>query len=337
MAANSIEFLIREWEPKLQKAFLAAVYQIRDRAQIALITERLEKGDISGAAQAVGLDPVSFRSFDVAIAEAFESGGRYVATSFPVVRQPSGFRLNVQFDVRNFAAENWLRLHSSTAITQILDDQRVLIRQALSTAMERGVNPMTAALDLVGRVNATSGRREGGLLGLTSTQEQWVRNYADELASSNPRAALARLLRDKRFDAAVIRAAETGVQIPGALRNAMVTAYRNRALRYRGETIGRVEAMASIHEAQRQSYDQAIAKGAVDATAITQTWRTASDKKVRDSHASMQGQKVGFNEMFISGNGNMLAYPGDPTAPIEDVANCRCHVTMRIDHARGLK
>jgi hypothetical protein len=56
----------------------------------------------------------------------------------------------------------------------------------------------------------------------------------------------------------------------------------------------------------------------------TQMWQTMEDEKVRDSHAAMDGQTVNAGESFISGLGNQLAYPGDPSGPPEDVANCRC-------------
>lgn len=56
----------------------------------------------------------------------------------------------------------------------------------------------------------------------------------------------------------------------------------------------------------------------------TKVWKTQRDNRVRDSHRTMQGQRRGLHEPFITGTGVRIAYPGDPTAPIEEWAACRC-------------
>jgi uncharacterized protein with gpF-like domain len=55
-------------------------------------------------------------------------------------------------------------------------------------------------------------------------------------------------------------------------------------------------------------------------------WQTRGDEQVRESHAAMDGQCVSIDEPFISGDGNELQYPGDPSAPPSDTYNCRCEV-----------
>ncbi|MDB5505331.1 MAG: putative head morphosis protein [Tardiphaga sp.] len=94
------------------------------------------EGRRRGAIRAIGLDPVQFREFDKAIAEAFEDGGKFSTKRIPVIRQPDGHVLKVQFDVRNSRAEQWLKDHSSKLISQIMDDQRTMVRQALRAGME---------------------------------------------------------------------------------------------------------------------------------------------------------------------------------------------------------
>ena len=47
----------------------------------------------------------------------------------------------------------------------------------------------------------------------------------------------------------------------------------------------------------------------------------------RDAHIAMHGQRVGLDEVFTSGAGNELRYPGDPSAPAEEVVFCQCYQT----------
>jgi len=55
-------------------------------------------------------------------------------------------------------------------------------------------------------------------------------------------------------------------------------------------------------------------------------WLTAGDSDVRESHQAMNHQTKLIDEPFISGTDNKLMYPGDPSAPIEETANCRCAI-----------
>jgi len=335
--ANNWEGLISTWEPKLQRAFLDSIYNLRNTAHLDQIVRMLENGDVDGALRAVGIDPVAFRPFDKTIADAFEAGGDVTAAAIPVTQAADGFRTVFQFAVRNQESEMWLRNYSGNLIKNIVDDQKTAVRNFLSAGLAEGANPRTTALDLVGRVVKSTGQREGGVIGLTSSQEQWVRNYAAELASDNPAQALTRILRDARFDGTVMKAADSGEPISGDLISKMVTAYKNRALRYRAETIARKETITSLHTAQEFSMQQAIAKGVVDRSTVTYIWRTAHDKRVRETHRPMDGQVRAEGQSFITGGGAHLLYPGDPSGPPEEVINCRCFREPRIDFLAGIK
>lgn len=325
-----IAALIEAWAPQIARAFLEAFALVRDRAQIGLIGTMLERGDYEGSIRAVGLDPAAFRVLDTTLARAFEAGGGATATAIPANRTASGHRLDVLFNARNPEAEEWLRTHSATLISEIVDDQRTMIRQHLTAGMEKGKNPRTVALDLVGRINATTRRREGGAIGLTASQETWVRNYEAELAAGDPK-ALTRTLRDKRFDRTVAKAIREGAPIPPETLAKMVAAYRNRALRYRGEAIGRTEAMAALHQAQDESFRQAIAAGQVDPRDVRKVWHSAGDRRVRDTHRILNGESVGFTQSFTSPSGARLRYPGDARAPAAEIIQCRCWCEYRID------
>lgn len=55
------------------------------------------------------------------------------------------------------------------------------------------------------------------------------------------------------------------------------------------------------------------------------TWMTMRDMRVRDTHRAVDGDTRPVDEPFIVG-GNRMMYPHDPSAPIEETANCRCVV-----------
>jgi hypothetical protein len=336
MAAD-INDLIDQWEPALQRAFLDSIYKIRDQAQIDQIVRMLERGDVDGAVRAVGLDPTQFRPFDKAITAAFEAGGEATAAIVPALIDGRGFRLSFQFSIRNPAAEDWLKSYSSGLVTEMINDQRDAIRGYLADGLAQGANPKSTALDLVGRVSRTSGRREGGIIGLTSSQEQWVRNYRDELLSDDPTAALERALRDKRFDKRVRRAAARGEKLSAGDVEPMVTAYKNRALRYRAETIGRKETITSLHTAQDQAMQQAAAVGNIDQRDVSYIWHTAHDDRVRETHRPMDRQVRQMGTPFTTGAGVHLMYPGDPSGPAAEVINCRCWREPKINFLRGIK
>jgi hypothetical protein len=333
----TIEQLLDAMDENLRKAFRDVIYKIRDEAQLDYITKMIEKGDLNEAFRAANLDVASFREWERQFERAFETGANYTANRIPLIQTATGYRMNFQFNIRNPVAESHLRSHSGKFIKEVMDDTRQVIREHLRYGMERGLNPRTVALDLVGRVNAQTGHREGGTIGLTSSQAEWVRNYEEELRSSNPLRALERELRDARFDSSVRKAAREKKPIPDALITKMVMAYKNSALKFRANAIGRTEAMAALHGSQDEALNQAMSAGIIKTNALSFIWRTARDKKVRDSHATMDGQKVKNGEMFITGSGAQLRYPGDPAGPASEIINCRCWREPKIDFLAGVK
>jgi len=332
---SRIEQLVDEWEPVIQAAFLDAVLDIVSRAELNRIVERLERGDISGAIDAVHLDPEAFRTLDTAIAQAFNAGGSSAIGALPTLRDPNGGVFVVRWDARNVRAENWLRQHSSNLITRITDDQRAAVRSALEQAMIAGRNPRSAALDLVGRVNRVTGKRQGGLIGLTRPQTAAVENARSALLSGDTsamRGYLALTRRDKRFDPTVIKAINEGRSVPSDMVARITGRYADGLLALRGETIARTETMAALNQPGIEAMQQAIDAGAVKAETVTKTWHTARDPRVRDSHAAIDRQVVGINGVFSNG----LSYPGDPAGGAAEVANCRCWMETKIDFFAGL-
>lgn len=326
-----LEELASQWEPRLKNSFLSAIAEIANRVPIGALAEMLERGDIEGALRLVNLDPADFSQLALEQARAFHEGGMATAGRIPVTRSPEGHRLEFRFNVRNLGAENWLRENSSRLIGEIVEDQRVTVRQHLREGLARGVNPKTSALDLVGRVSRTSNARQGGVIGLHSTQERWLASYAADLASDDP-AALRRLLdrglRDRRFDRSVEKAIREGTALPAELQAKMRTAYASKALRWRAENISRTETMRALGASQTEAWSQAITKGHVEVGLITRYWVTAHDERVRATHRMIPGMNkegVRWNEAFQTPTGPSMHAPHDRD-PM-----CRCRERIDVD------
>ena len=81
---------IKALEPAVQKAFLAAVADIRSAAQMAVIVRALEEGRIEDAVRAAGADTTFWSPLDDAIRGAYLLGGRDAIASLPVIPDPVG-------------------------------------------------------------------------------------------------------------------------------------------------------------------------------------------------------------------------------------------------------
>ncbi len=333
--------LIDDWEPELRNAFLGAVQNVSDQQSIKLISELLAKGDVEAVLRAVGLDPLDFRGLDRAISGAFVAGGdafaRDVETQAPI-KGPEGGIVRFNFNARNPEAENWIRTRSSNLITQIIDDQREMIREHLRAGLEAGVNPRTSALSLVGRIDPKTGSRTGGVIGLTSGQEKWQRAYAAQLRSGDPvelKKALARGLRDKRFDRTVQKAINDGKPIPAATIQKMLIAYRNRSLKYRADVIARTETIRTLGQSQVETWNQAISTGRVKSDQLLKIPVSAKDERVRHRHREVEklnkdGAK--WNEAYETPPG----MPAQMHAPYDEPM-CRCRERVKVDRFSGLR
>lgn len=244
-----------------------------------------------------------------------------------------------RFDGRNPRAERVARELSSKLVTLIVDDQREAIRAVIEAGIEAGRGPRDTALNIVGRVNRATGKREGGIVGLNAPQAKAWLKAGDELDALDP-AYFERKLRDKRFDPMVRKAIETGKPLSKADRERVLNRYSDRLLKHRGDTIARTETIASLNAGRDEGIKQLIEAGNITEQQVVKVWdSTGADGRTRDTHLAMEGQRRRLNEPFITPMGHRLMHPGDATlgAPGSEVINCRCVLRFDIDFYAGLK
>ena len=303
-------------EPAVKKAFLDAVAEIRSSITLTRLEAAIDAGDAAEAVRLAGLrSEAQWARITESTRNAFIEGGIFFAETAPA-------SIPFAFNMTNPRAQEWLRNRSSDFVTEIVRDQRDAIRVALDAGTARGDNPRRTALDIAGRMNRRTGRRQGGIVGLTSQQARFVENARDELLRGDT-AYLQRKRRDRRFDSLLIRAADEGKGLSQADADRVAARYSDRLLQLRGENISRTEVLGSFNGGNFESLQQAVEQGLVNPDNIQRVWRDASDGRVRDTHAAVDGTVVGMDEPFIVG-GAPLMFPGDPNGPAAEIIGCRC-------------
>lgn len=319
--------LLDRYGERIARAFVTALDDLATNANLQRLVAAIESGSFDQVIASLSLEPGAYDPVLEEIRAGYIEGGDLATGRVPALATS-------RFSVRNLIAERWLAEQSSTLVREIIEDQRDAVRQALTAGMERGENPRATALDIVGRLDRTTGKREGGILGLTSQQETFARNARAELESGDPtqlRAYLDRARRNKTFDRTIQKAIESGKPVPADTIRKATQAYRSRLLALRGDMIGRTEALTALRAANHEAWRQAVEAGKIVEADVTRTWRDASDMRVRHSHRMMDGQIVrGLTLPFRSPLGATLLYPGDPSAPAGERIGCRCVEEIRV-------
>ena len=327
----------------IRDAFMESIDEITSRIILKDLIEQLMNNNIDAALEALHLEPAAFAKLEATIAQAYNAGGVAMTSSIPTLRSASGAVTVIRFDVRNPRAEAWLTNKSSKLITgEIIEDQLNGLRRVMTEGMEAGRNPRATALDITGRINRVTRRREGGLIGLNSRQMEYVSSARNELLSGEPAAMrnyLKRGRRDKRLDSVVRSAISDGKPVSAGLVESATRNYKNSLLNLRGETIGRTESLAAVNAGKHEGFVQGISKSDINPAHVKRVWSTAGDSRVRNDHAIMNGQEViGLDTPFVSPTtGAMLKHPGDGSlgAGAEDIINCRCIEIYEVDYFEG--
>lgn len=97
----------------------------------------------------------------------------------------------------------------------------------------------------------------------------------------------------------------------------------NRMLHWRKEMIARTETTRIANAGANNLFNRWGVK--------KKEWLSTGDERTRDWHASMTGQVVDIKGKFKSGLGNLLEYPGDPSAPLNETVQCRCTILPVIE------
>jgi hypothetical protein len=328
--AAIFDALLEKYAPALAREFRNAIADVAKTADIGRMKAALEVFNIEGAIAAVGLDPLDFGGFEELFRTAFIDAGRREAADMPKMEDNFGNPVRQRFSAGHQVAADWLREHGATMLSEVVEDSKAAMRATMARGLQEGRNPASIVPEVVGRINRATGRREGGVLGLTSDQERYANNAQVQLASGDPeqmRAYLTRERRDKRFDRTIAKAIREGTPVPADKIEAAVRSYRNRLLALRAQTVGRTETMTALNKGAHSAWEQGVADGTYVADRITKDWQDAHDIRVRHDHAALGARKpIPFNEPFRSPNGDLMMFPMDRSlgARSKSIVGCRC-------------
>ena len=312
-AQQRLEQLLSRMEGTVRRAFARFIEGATSEATLNQVADLIEAGQIDAAAAVAQSQIIQFASV---IPQVFALAATAEAAAF--AQQLGDSHIAISFDPTDPQAAALMRQSSLQLIRQFTDSQVQATRNALTQALLDGAGPIDAA------------RSFRDSIGLTDTQLGAVANYR-RLLQEGSADALARDLRDRRFDPTVQRAVSGDTVLTSDQIDKMTERYRQRMLMYRSENIARTETLRTVNQARLEATRQMLRQTNIGEDGIERIWRAIADNRTRDTHRLLDGQVVqGTMTPFISPSGAKLMFPGDPTAPAAEVINCRCTVVNRI-------
>ena len=303
---------IRELEAPMAAAYLAEVRAVESAATVAEVERLIAEDDRDGLAVLLSLGSLTL--FTELFRTAFIQGAQ---------NELAG---RWRFDSNTWAVINLLMgEYRSISDTSAMD-----LRKTIDIVLANGNTTRNKALDLLG-VKGTMSRRTGGMVGLPVQMSEWVESARQQLLSGDRaamRAYLTRKLRDTAYDRFVLPGAKLTIEQA----NTISRAYSARLLQSYAKQLAQTYAQQAYNAGRNHAIQQLLDNGTITQDQVQKKWRTMRDERVRHSHATMNNQRVGFMEPFVSGLGGLLMYPGDTSlgASDADIYNCRCSLEYTI-------
>lgn len=278
--------LISRAEPELQRAFLRAIALAGNGINAAAVRRAFEAGDIQGAIDAVPWREIGEPELKARLLrgmrDVFDQAGEVSST---LVRNVEPFA----FDVLNPRGLQSYAEHGARLIVDITAGVEETIRTAVTMGIGGGVSPVRAAgaiRPLIGLLDAS--REAKGPYTI-----QAVQNYRE-------------------------RAMHQG--LTGDALEADVARYAQQLTQARALNIARTEATFAAQSGQREAWEQAIEQGLVERGKARREWVAVIDDATDEDCIALDGEIVGFDEPFSSGNMGPPAHPG-----------CRCVLALVVE------
>lgn len=325
----------------LGAAFLEAIADLASGIDYIRLVEALTRNDIEAAIVALNIEPAAFTRYVVAKSAIFAEAGALTSSYIPL---PLSRTVQFRFDLTNPRAEAWIAQNVANYVTGIyIPEQRDGIRRTILAGYSRGEGPETIATTVAGRIDRVTGKRTGGVIGLSAPQERYVENMRARMASGNAtelRRIFGMELRDKRMDAVLNRYIASGDAMPQDVIDKWASRYADKLLKARAETIARTETAQATEAAREESFRQALDKEGLPQDAVEKEWEHSGGQRGgdwRQDHMDMGGTVVqGMDATFDFPDGTKKRFAHDGIGGAAHDANCRCRTNYTIDWTIGL-
>lgn len=270
-------------------AFLDSLSTIRTKQ----IRDAVEEAFLAGNSVAVET-ALNLKSLDDPMRESFEKAIRKTSTAAAKAAEnymPPG--MDLKFDLDNPLATEFAKEHSANLVQQVQKSTIEGVRYRVGKAFENGAPPKTLARTLTNEYMDE--------VGLTRIQRKAVDNF---------------------------RAKQLDMGVTPEVADKQTRRYREKMLRRRASLIARTETIHASGMGQQALWKQAEMNGLLDARKVKREWIVTPDDRLDAKIcAPMAGQKVGMDEVFVTGTGNtVLTQPAHPA--------CRCAIALaRADAA----
>jgi hypothetical protein len=320
MKASEVQAEVEKLEPAAQQAYLDQIAMVAKSVSVTEIEQAIEDGDESRLEEIIALGLLAL--FLDRLRSAFASGA---ARELAGIRMPGVRR---ELDMSAESVNAFLSSQARDIREQAARDQMDAARIAITQGRLRGDSSRTIALNMVGRRSKQTGRRSGGVLGLTGNATEAVERARDQLSSGDPgqlREYLTRKRRDPRFDSVVSAAIDAGKPLPKETLERAASAYAQRLRDLHAEALAQTNIAEAYNKGREEGWKQLTARSGGQYTYVKK-WRTRMDGRERRTHGALNGQTTEAGQAFTSPSGAMLMFPCDTSlgAPLSERIRCRC-------------
>ena len=162
-----IHALADKAEPRIRKAILKAIKDLKGSVNMSAVRRALSEGDTAGAYALIPWDKLDEMKAPVTVELRTLMEASYIAAIKYMPKEASALR----FDVTNQRAVDWLRENSARLVVEVGEGTKQAIRDIIDRAFNEGIPPIKAARIIKEHI------------GLTSRQSRAVENYRKMLTS----------------------------------------------------------------------------------------------------------------------------------------------------------
>lgn len=337
--------LLAEFEPQIQRAFMASVTDLQAGVDWGALLAALAAQDTIGAVAALNISEAAWVEYSSAMTTAYAKAG--ASTAAQIQAQGIG-GIGTRFNMSNPRAQGWIRDNVAESVVGFTREQVDTARKVIEAGYARGEGPRNIGYDLVGR--ATGGTaRSGGVLGLDGPRAERLmavtqgmktpEGVRDLVIEHRDGTRSVRYTVNKATEQRILRAHNAGTAVPDADRAISEKQYRNALLKARADTVAETETANAVMSARMEQWQQLVDAKGLNQNNIIKTWqhRRGGEKEFRPDHLAMSGKSVrGLFTPFVFADGAQLQYAHDPRGGAKHVIRCGCSTEIRMDHSAGL-